>query len=179
MNILIAFGSTEGQTRKIAHHINAALEVKGHAPAMLECGGPKQDMDMQSFDAFIVAGSVHQEAHQPYLVDFVKENLSILKSKPACFISVSLTVSLKGGRKEAERYVADFVKATNWKPQETHLAAGAIRFLEYDFFKRFTVEHMVLQGKKMPDKSAGNPEYTDWDALDEFVENFLKTTEAA
>ena len=173
MNILIAFGSTEGQTRKIVHHINTSLEGSQHSFTMFDCAGSEPELDINSFDAFIVAGSVHQEAHQPYLVDFVKDNLAVLDAKPGAFISVSLSISLPDGRGEAEKYVDEFVKETGWEPQEIHLAAGAIRFLEYDFFKRFTVEHMVLQGKKMPDKSSGNPEYTNWNALDKFVETFI------
>ena len=175
MNILIAFGSTEGHTSKIAHHINALVQAKGHSSMIYDCGSMEQKSDLSSYDGIIVAGSVHQEVHQPSVVNFVKENLTALKSNPTAFVSVSLQASLENGKVEAERYVDKFLKETNWQPQNTHMAAGAIRFLEYDFFKRFTIEHMVLKGKEMPDKSAGNPEYTDWDALDAFVEAFLES----
>ena len=174
MNILIAFASTEGHTHKIAHHIDTLLQEKNHSSTIYDCGGLNQKPDLNSFDGIIVAGSVHQETHQPLLVSFVKENLETLNSSPSAFVSVSLSISLKNGKAEAKKYVTDFVKETGWQPQHMHMAAGAIRFLEYDFFKSFTIEHMVLKGNKMPDKSAGNPEYTDWDALDTFVETFLE-----
>jgi len=62
-----------------------------------------------------------------------------------------------------------------WEPQKTYLAAGAVRSLEYDFFQRFTVEHMVLKDKNMGEKLEGNPEFTDWDELDAFVKDFLES----
>ena len=169
MNILIAFGSTEGHTRKIAHHVNTLIQDNGHSSELYECGSLDEKPDIGSFDAIVVAGSVHQQVHQQSLVDFVKENLSSLKSKPSGFVSVSLSISLEDGQAEAEEYVADFIKETGWQPAHVHMAGGAIRSLEYDYFKRFTVEHIVLKGNKMPEESAGNPEFTDWDALDSFV----------
>ncbi|MGI9350931.1 MAG: flavodoxin domain-containing protein [Rhizobiaceae bacterium] len=173
MKILIAFGSTEGHTRKIAHHINTFNQENSHSSEIIECGSADKKPDVASFDAIIVAGSVHQQVHQQSVVDFVKENLSVLKSKPSGFISVSLSVSLEEGQEEAKEYVKDFAKETGWQPEHVHMAGGAIRSLEYDYFKRFTVEHIVLKGNKMPEKSAGNPEFTDWDALDRFVIELL------
>ena len=174
MNILMAFGSTEGHTRKIAHRINNLLQENGHASTLMDCASADPRPDLKKFDAIILAGSVHQEMHQPLLVEFVKKNLSELVKMPSAFISVSLSASIESGLAEAEKYVDEFIKETGWQPQTTHLAGGAIRFLEYDFFKRFTIEHIVLKGEKLPDPALGNPEYTDWEALDEFVETFLE-----
>ena len=179
MKILIAFGSTEGHTREIVQRMKALIREKGHEVSAYDCGSRDEMPDLGKFDAFFVAGSVHQRTHQPFVSAFVKDNLSALSVKPSAFISVSLSIALEGGRSEAESYVTDFLADTGWKPTETHMAAGAIRFLEYDFFKRFTIEHIVLGGKKaMPDKSAGNPEYTDWDALSAFVSNFVDGAES-
>lgn len=173
MNILIAYGSTEGHTRKIANHINSLVGENGHSSVVYDCGGFDPKPEINEFDAIIVAGSVHQELHQPHVAEFVRENLSVLNSKPAAFISVSLSISFPEGKPEAEKYISGFIEESGWQPQHVHMAAGAIRFLEYDYFKRLTIEHIVLQGNKMPDKQAGNPEYTDWNALDAFVEEFV------
>ena len=177
MKILIAYGSTEGHTRKIAHHINTMLSDSGHDAELFGCDsvGPRPQLD--NYDFVLIAGSVHQEAHQRTVEEFVRENLEYLNSMPSAFVSVSLSASLKEGKADAEKYVSNFLRKTSWRPFKTHMAAGAIRFLEYDFFKQFTVEYMVLKGKKMPDKQAGNPEYTDWNALEVFVSGCIKSVE--
>lgn len=173
MNVLIAFGSTEGQTRKIAHHIEASLKAAGHSVTLMDCSESSQTPPVSSFDAAIVAGSVHNKRHQDAVVGFAYAEREGLASIPSAFISVSLSIIAKDGATEAREYVHDFVAETEWTPTATHLAAGAVRYLEYDFFKEFTVKQLVLEGEPVPDKAEGNPEYTDWDALDTFVGSFV------
>ena len=174
MNVLIAFGSTEGQTRKIARHIETSLQAAGHSVTLLDCSESRQAPPVSSFDAAIVAGSVHNKRHQDSVVGFAYAERDGLASIPSAFISVSLSIIAKDGETEAREYVHDFIAETEWSPRETHLAAGAVRYLEYDFFKEFTVKQLVLEDEAVPDKSEGNPEYTDWAALDAFVGSFLK-----
>lgn len=173
MNILFAYGTTEGQTKKIAHHVEATLKSDGHSCTTHSCDETRDVPDVATFDAVIIAGSVHQKRHQPEITAFIEGQHAALASKPGAFISVSLSITDPDGKAEAQQYVDDFVTETGWTPTATHLAAGAVRFLEYDFFKEFTVKQIVMRGQTVPDKSAGNPEYTDWDALDSFVRSFL------
>ena len=173
MNVLIAYATTEGHTREVVNRMTGMLTEAGHVVTRHDCGETGSGPDVSSFDAVLVAGSVHQEVHQPVLVEFVTNNLESLSSRPSAFVSVSLSAALESGKSTAQKYVDGFIQQTGWTPNHVHLAGGAIRFLEYDFFKRFTVEHIVLGGKKsMPDASSGNPEYTDWASLEEFVSAF-------
>ncbi|MEO1141922.1 MAG: flavodoxin domain-containing protein, partial [Pseudomonadota bacterium] len=94
MNILIAFGSTEGHTRKIAHHVSNTLKNAGHGVDLFDCSSTETVENIAEFDAIVVAGSVHQEAHQTSVVNFVKEHLKILGDTPSSLISVSLSASL-------------------------------------------------------------------------------------
>jgi len=175
MNVLVAFASTEGQTQKIAHHIDAQLEAQGHTCTLDDCETSSATPDLGAFDAVIVAGSVHQQRHQRAISGFVETHLADLEKKPSGFISVSLSAALVDGQLEAQKYITEFSEETGWTPQHVHMAAGAIRFIEYDFFKTFTIQHIVMKGHDMPDKSAGNPEFTDWEALDAFVAEVLET----
>ncbi len=178
MKTLIAYGTTEGHTRKIVNHMKETIEAGNGSCELFDCGSLDQKPNPADFDAVIIAGSVHQESHQSTVAEFVKENLSALKKTPSALVSVSLSVSLEGGLPEAEKYVSDFSKETGWKPNETLMAAGAIRSLEYDFFQRFTVEHMLMKDKNMPGKAEGNPEYTDWEELEAFVKAFIEKAAA-
>jgi menaquinone-dependent protoporphyrinogen oxidase len=173
MNVLIAFGSTEGQTRKIARHIETKLTAEGHAVTVMDCGETSKTPALSRFGAVIVAGSVHNKRHQDSVNSFAFVERAHLEAMPGAFISVSLSIIAKDGEAEARQYVDDFIAETGWTPKATHLAAGAVRYLEYDFFKEFTVKQLVLEGEAVPDKGTGNPEYTDWAALDAFVGSFL------
>lgn len=173
MKVLVAFGTTEGQTRKLAHHIEASIQANDHTCEVHNCEDKDTTSDVATFDAVIVAGSVHQQHHQPTVSEYVKKHLSVLQTKPTAFISVSLSVTFDAGKDEAAQYVTKFTEETSWTPTQVHLAAGAIRFLEYDFFKELTIHHVVLKGRKMPPHSGTNPEFTDWNALDAFVTSFL------
>jgi len=178
MNILIAYGSTEGQTKKIVRHIETTLTSDGHDCVVLDCAESQKSPDPATFDAVILAGSVHDKRHQESLTAFTYAQHQALGEMPAALVSVSLSIVAEGGRPEAQKYVDDFVAETEWTPTATHLAAGAVRFLEYDFFKEFTIKQIVMRGQKVPNRSEGNPEYTDWDALDEFVRSFVKDSAA-
>jgi len=174
MKILVPFGTTEGQTRKIARYICSTAEDRGHSCDMYDCAGDDPAPDLADFDAIIVAGSVHQRHHQSAVADFVRTNIAVVTATPNALVSVSLAITLDDGQEEAKAYVSDFSADTGWTPQHVHMAAGAIRYLEYDFFKEFTVQQIVYKGKKtMPPKDGGNPEFTDWQALGAFVTSFL------
>ena len=62
-------------------------------------------------------------------------------------------------------------------PTQTHLAAGAVRMDEYDFFKEQVVRHIVLAGKGLP-ADQRTYELTNWTALDDFAEGLVSQGEA-
>lgn len=179
MRTLVAFGTTEGQTRKIAHHIEGFVRSAGNGCVVHDCEELDPELDVGSFDAIMLAGSVHQQLHQPKLTAFAKEHLAVLKSRPSAFISVSLSILMEDSDSETLKYLTEFSRETGWKPEYVHFAAGAIRSLEYDFFKAFTVNQIVFKGGKIPEHAGPNPEYTDWDALDAFVGSFLEDAAAS
>lgn len=173
MKILIAYGTTEGQTRKIADHMATAARNAGHAVDVHKCTDGENKEDVNSFDAIVVAASVHQARYQPAIYRFVEENLNTLRATPSAFVSVSLSRTFTEGMELAEQYYKDFANETGWQADLVHHAEGAIRYTEYDFFKIQTIEHVVFKGaKKMPPK-VGNPEFTDWSALDAFISEFI------
>ena len=57
-------------------------------------------MDFATYDAFIIAASVHQEYHQETITSFVIAHRKLLDTKPAAFISVSLSAVLEGGKRK-------------------------------------------------------------------------------
>ncbi len=172
MKVLIVYATTEGQTRKIAQHIAARSRDLSHEVTICDSGAVTRRLDIKEFDAVFIAGSVHQERHQDSIIDFVIAHKEKLQGKTSAFISVSLSAVLESGHDEAQGYVNRFMTTTNWKPDHILLLGGALRFGEYDYFKQQIVKHIVM---KRGDEELSNQDYefTDWEALDHFVDETL------
>ena len=172
MKLLIAFGSTEGQTQKIAEWITARVRDAGHEAEVYDSKRRLRRRDVGTFDAIIVAGSVHQKRHQESIAAFALAHLADLEAKPSAFLSVSLSAALKDGEQDCLDYVEEFVEKSGWRPPNLLMVAGAVRFSEYDFYMEQVVRHVVMQGREPMDLKE-DYELTDWDALGSFVDQFL------
>ena len=171
MDILIAYGTSEGQTRKIVEAIAARLRGLGHIADVFDTASNPIDLRMEAYNKIIVAASVHQERHQEGVEIFVITRLMKVH-KPTLFISVSLSAAFSEGRADAQGYLDAFVKTTGWNPTYSILVAGALRFDEYDYFKQQVVEHVVLRDRQT-DQLKGNYEFTHWPSLFETVDSFV------
>jgi menaquinone-dependent protoporphyrinogen oxidase len=173
LNVLIVYGTTEGQTRKIVEWTAMHIRERGHQAELLDSAALESDLDLETYDAIIIAASVHQECHQEAITNFVIAHREALGTKPSAFISVSLSAVLEGARTEAKKYVDSFVSVTGWRPHRTLLLGGALRFTEYDYFQEQIVKFIVMKRGDAP--SAGRDrEFTDWQALADFVDGFIK-----
>jgi menaquinone-dependent protoporphyrinogen oxidase len=172
MDVLIIYGTTEGQTRKISEGTATHVRRRGHHVELRDSTALMSDLDLKTFHAFIIAASVHQQYHQDTVTNFVIAHHKLLNARPSAFISVSLSAVLEGGRTEAQRYVDHFVSVTGWRPRMTLLLGGASRFTEYDYFQEQIVKFIVMKGGG----AAGTEsrEFTDWNALAGFVDGFLE-----
>jgi menaquinone-dependent protoporphyrinogen oxidase len=173
LNVLVVYGTTEGQTRKIAEWTAAYIREQGYRAELCDSAAFASDIDLKAFDAFIVAASVHQGQHQETITNFVIAHRKLLDIKPAAFISVSLSAVLEGEKAEAQKYVNHLVAATGWRPRVTLLLGGALRFTEYDYFQEQIIKFIVM--KRGGAASIGaDREFTDWNALASFIDGFLK-----
>ena len=173
MNVLIVYGTTEGQTRKIAEWTATHIRERGHEAEQRDSAALESDLELETYDAFIIAASVHQEYHQEAITNFVIAHREALGTKPSAFISVSLSAVLEGARTEAQKYVDSFISVSGRQPRRILLLGGALRFTEYDYFQEQIVKFIVMKRGDAP--SAGRDrEFTDWQALADFVDGFLE-----
>jgi menaquinone-dependent protoporphyrinogen oxidase len=172
MRILLAYGTAEGQTRKIAKAVEARIHELGHDTRLFDTAG-LENIDVASYDKVVVAGSVHHQQHQETLEIFVMTNKAELQSKPTLFLSVSLSAAFPEGVSDSQGYADAFLHSTGWKPTISLLVAGALRYDEYDYFKAQMIEHVVLKGRKV-DVANGDYEFTDWKALLRAVDEFVR-----
>ena len=172
MRVLIAYGTTEGQTRKIVETVATQITALGHDVELFDTSGLPGGLQRETFDKIIVAGSVHEGLHQESVELFALGNLSKLKAKPTLFISVSLAAAFESSLADAQGYVDVFVKEVGWQPGKTLLVAGAVRHGEYDYYQEQILEHIVLEDRDV-DGPKNDHEFTDWQALARAINAFI------
>jgi menaquinone-dependent protoporphyrinogen oxidase len=172
-SLLIVYGTTEGQTRKIAERMADFARELGHtAVAVNACAC--RSVYHGRYDAVMVAASVHRGEHQRSVARFVRENLHALSQLPSAFFSVSLSAAGKEARqKEDARRCADaFLRETGWNPEMVRLVAGALAYTRYGLATRFLMEWIAWREGGDTDTTRDH-EYTDWDQLRRDVELFV------
>jgi menaquinone-dependent protoporphyrinogen oxidase len=180
MKILVLYGTTEGQTRKIADFVTTRLKDRGDVVAMIDAMDVPGDLLPEDYDAAILAGSLHVGSYQKPLVHFAKKHADALNKMPTAFLSVSLSAAGKDPEDlKGMAVCADlFQKETGWKPGEVHHVAGAFRFTEYDFFKRWMMK-VIAWERGMKTSGVIELELTDWEALGRLIDAFHERAAAA
>lgn len=165
MKLLVAYASTDGQTRKICRVAADWLVDAGHMAELLPLADA-DDIDLTRFDAVLLAASVHGGRYQKALTEFCANRAAALSALPSLFLSVSLAAA--GHEAEdwqgLEKILADFTSATGWSPDRVEQLAGAYKPSEYDVFRRFVMRRILVIKDPSADLSA-DIEYTDWAAL--------------
>lgn len=167
MKILVAYASTDGQTRKICRVAADWLADQGTAVELLPLAdADADDIDLTRFDAVLLAASVHIGHYQKALTDFCANRADTLPALPSLFLSVSLAAA--GHEAEdwqgLEKILTDFTSATGWTPNRVEQLAGAYKPSEYDVFRRFVMRRILANKDPSADLSA-DIEYTDWTDL--------------
>ncbi|MCE9523777.1 MAG: protoporphyrinogen oxidase [Alphaproteobacteria bacterium] len=166
MNILVLYGTTEGQTRKVCAFIAERLRAKGDVVTVVNAAAPGAPFDLRDFQAAIVAASIHVGQYQSAVVEFARVHHASLNHMPSAFVSVSLSMV----DSDAEELLSlatiteNFKAYTGWTNAEIHHVAGALRVGAYDFFKRW-VMRLVAWEKKLKLEPGKDLELTDWEAL--------------
>ncbi len=172
--ILVAYGTAEGQSRKIAEFIAERLRIRGHRVDLVDTAGPFAPMLPGAYRAAIVGGSVHQQRHQRALEHFLKDNRAWLGAMPLALYSVSLAAALDDmdSRLEARHLLDELVDDCGLKPLTVRCVAGALKYTQYDYLKR-QLMRMVARERGQSTDTAHDVEYTDWNDVEAFVDEFL------
>lgn len=165
MYLLIAYATTDGQTRKVARFAADHLAKTGHSVELLNVEDT-QGLDLARFDGAVLAGSLHAGGYQKSLTRFIKDEHAVLASLPTLFLAVSLSAAGNDAEDWAglRRCLADFEAETGWTPGRVEHVAGAFRFSEYDFFRAWAMRRIADQ-KGETVEAGKDKEYTDWAAL--------------
>lgn len=161
MKVLIIYGSTEGQTRKICHFLSDEAKNLQHEVLLDDAtSGPTTPA---GFDAVIIGASVHGGKYQTAVEHYVQTHCETLNRMRSIFISVSLTAasSDRESWQELEKTTSNFLEKTGWKPSHVEQVAGALRYSQYDFFKKF-IMRLIAKHEGGDTDTSHDYEYTDW-----------------
>jgi menaquinone-dependent protoporphyrinogen oxidase len=174
--ILLTYGTTEGQTAKIADFVRDVLEGLGDEVTLLDVHEATGEA-LAGHDGAVIGSSVHRGHHDRSIVDFVKANREALSAMPSAFFSVSLAAH--GDMSEAVGYVEEFEHDTGWRPGRTAMFGGALLYTQYGFMKRHLMRRIAR------DKPGGlgtdvtrDYVYTEWDGVRRFAEHFAEDVAA-
>ncbi len=181
--ILILYGTTEGQTGKIAERLASTMRTLGCQVDVVDSRHVSKDFSMSGYDAALIGASLHAGGFQGSVRSFIQTHLAELQRIPAAFFSVSLTEAYPPGTHQAERAelqkrIASFLEETGWQPQQMVNFAGALAYSRYGFFKRQVMKSIARQAGTPTDTSR-DYEYTDWVAVARFGVQFVSALNAA
>jgi menaquinone-dependent protoporphyrinogen oxidase len=176
-SILVCYGTTEGQTAKIAGRIADGLRERGHTVETVDLS-TADPTDPTGYDAVLVGASIHVGSHQSAVRSFVDTHRETLAARPTGFFQVCLSVVADDDATQAEaaRYVDEFIQATAWQPDRIAVFGGALRYSKYGFLKRQVLKRIAKDMTGDTDASR-DYEYTDWEAVARFAADFADFVE--
>jgi menaquinone-dependent protoporphyrinogen oxidase len=183
VNCLILYATREGHTRRIAEHLAATIRARGHMADTVDAAHLPPEFSLASYQAAIVAASVHVGRHEPEIVSFVKRHKAGLEQIPAVFLSVSLTETTAEdphappeararAAADVDRMIRSFLEETGWRPDKVRPVAGALMYSKYNFLVRFIMRRIAARAGGDTDTSRDHV-YTDWEALDRIAADLL------
>ncbi|MEQ5792474.1 hypothetical protein J4E06_15515 [Muricauda sp. NFXS6] len=175
MKILIVYGTSEGQTRKIARFMEEVLQGGDHKVVIADATEEPPSPD--GFEAVLIGASVHMQKYQSAVSNYVMRHLDILNKKHSAFFSVSMAIAsnIEEEHEEIKKMTLDFLERTGWNPGEVQYFAGALKYTQYDYFKKL-IMRMIAKKEGGSTDTSRDHEYTDWNNVKTFVLNFCSET---
>ena len=169
--VLVTYHSDDGQTARIAIHIGERLRANGVSIEFLtleDSPGP------DGFDGVIVGDPVHVGHHSRAVRRWLTEHVDAIEARPNGFFQVSLTSATddESQNADARRTVDDLLDHTGFDPDMVGMFAGALVYSRYGWVKRRVMSRIAATKTGDTDPSR-DYEYTDWDAVDAFADDFL------
>jgi menaquinone-dependent protoporphyrinogen oxidase len=177
--ILIVYGTSYGQTEKIARRIRTLLEWRGHEVTLANAAEAMPALPLDWYDGIVVGSSIIARGHQKSIDRFARTNARLLNSAPSAFFSVSASAASSNPveRAAAERLRDEFLARVGWHPRARASIAGAVNYTRYNFLLRWYVKWASRQGGGSTDTSRDH-EYTDWAQVERFAEEISELVTA-
>ncbi len=176
--VLILYATVEGHTARVAEHIANGLRDKGYRVDLHRADAARASLDLARYESVIVGASVHYGRHPGHLRTLLRKHRAALAARRSAFFSVSLSAGGPGAKPQAaRRYVETFLRQVGWQPQHTAAFGGALQYSKYGALKRLLMLAFVGLAGGDTDTSR-DYEYTDWDGVDRFANDFAQPPDA-
>lgn len=174
-NILIAYSSREGQTRKISAFIANEIMQQGHNVETQEIEAMPADMPIDHFHAVMVGSAIHIGKYSKATWQFVDTCKPVLSKKTTAFFSVSMSASSPKPRGQvvAQGYIDNFLMQTRWTPDLHKSISGALVFSQYGPIKTLLMKLITRMVRGEVDATR-DQEFTDWEDVSRFSQAFME-----
>jgi menaquinone-dependent protoporphyrinogen oxidase len=171
--VLIVYGTTHGQTAKVARYMADVLTASGCVVTVADADQLPRGLTLRDFDGIVVGSSVTYGRHQRRIRRFVRAHRDTLNGTRSAFFSVSGAAAGddEAARARAEQYVDEFLRETGWLPWLAEPVAGAMAYTTYSPLLRWLMKHISQQSGGPTDTSRDH-EFTDWAQVRRFAEAF-------
>lgn len=187
--ILIVYATREGHTRLIAQHIAEFLRQRHLSVELHDARDTESRPRLSEFSAVLLAASLHLAKHEKEMQRFIERERSMLLTLPTAFLSVSLSAA--GAQdtsrplerrqqvlRELNKCTDALFDRTQWRPGHTEFVAGALMYTHYNPLIRWVMQRIAQKEGASTDTTHDHV-YTDWQALDGFVNGFVSSLDPA
>ncbi len=181
--ILIAYATREGQAKRVAEHVAATVRTHAVPEEVVDVASMHGDIDLSAYSAVILVASIHTGHHEPEMIAFVRKHKAMLEHMRTALLSISLSEA--GAEKasaspearakaahEVQGMLDAFFEETHWRPARVMPIAGALLYSHYNVLLRLVMKDIARREGGDTDTSR-DYEYTDWPALDRFIEELV------
>jgi menaquinone-dependent protoporphyrinogen oxidase len=175
--ILVLYGSTYGQTQRVAARIAEEVEREGHSVDLVWGYQSPDGLKPSQYDGIVIAASVLMGRHQPYIREFVRRNAEQLNAMPSAFVSVCGAAS--GDPPRAQSYIDRFLLETGWwRPTVTRSFSGAVAYTRYSPLLRWWLKR-ISRSQGLPTDTSRDWDFTEWEQVERFARQFAATVSKA
>ncbi|MDD2466277.1 MAG: menaquinone-dependent protoporphyrinogen IX dehydrogenase [Desulfobulbus sp.] len=165
--ILVAYSTTDGHTRQIAHRMRQVIEQQDHRITLISIGD-EPNIDLNRFDKIVLGASIRYGKHSKQVYRFIEKYQKVLDSKPNAFFSVNVVARKPEKNKpETNPYLQKILKQIQWHPKELAVFAGKIDYPKYCFGDRQMIR-LIMWMTKGPTDPQTVIEFTDWEQVEAF-----------
>jgi len=178
--ILIVYGTSYGQTARIANRLHRLLFERGFDVTLLDGGALPADLCPVDYDGVLVGASMIMRGYQKDIGTFVRRHAAVLNAGPSAFFAVSGSAGSKNPleRAEAHRRMDAFCREAGWHPVLAVSLAGAIAYTRYNVLLRWVMKRISRKEGGSTDTSRDH-EYTDWTQVEQFAAEFAERVDEA
>jgi len=184
---LIVYATREGHTRLIAQHMAEYLRERSVAVDLYDARDSANAPRLNRYAGVLLAASLHLARHEPEMQRFIERERNTLAELPTAFLSVSLSAAGAQDPARAPEYrlrvlrelrkcAESLFDKTEWRPGQTEYVAGALMYTHYNPIVRWVMKRIARKEGASTD-TAHDHVYTDWKALDRFVDGFVESLE--